>query len=339
MSTHASLRLLAVAARDVDDVVAGKAGNGREPDRGIDDAVGVSVAVELTRLPAGGWAATAERVRSFTTQRPFTLLISVSAELEDPSPDPKQALLALAGLVTGERGGRIVVLNASSVAAAGASMASGGSLELAIRRLNLVAVEVSHETGISVLDADRVVATASAGPKVGAALDYSPDVLRSLQAALVRILDDLGVGAGAVLEARVPFVRPAKRLRIERWLSREGDRIEPGDRLCEIGLVGARRMTRPTNAVVLASISGRRTLRSLLSRERAGARARTGTLSLVARDAGVLRRIMAARGAAIHPGDAIAVFTPEPDSAIEGVRPDAFRAMLQTDDPVLSRML
>lgn len=136
------------------------------------------------------------------------------------------------------------------------------------------------------------------------------------------------------MELRVPFLRQATDLKVERWLKVEGERIAPDEVICELRLVGIRMVTRPTNALVLASINGREPLiRRMFSREGIRRRDRDIAVSVVACEGGVLRKITGQNGAALRASERLALLTNLEDTPInDDVKPSVFRAVARTDD-------
>ena len=66
-------------------------------------------------------------------------------------------------------------------------------------------MEASKATGLSVLDADRLVAEMRLPVKVRGVLGYAPEVDGVLRTALSSILGELGYADRAVMGVRVPF--------------------------------------------------------------------------------------------------------------------------------------
>ena len=63
---------------------------------------------------------------------------------------------------------------------------------VAIAALNLAAVELSMQTGISVIDVDRAVAELGGDAHVNGVLSYSPEASAAIREELVRVLADYG---------------------------------------------------------------------------------------------------------------------------------------------------
>lgn len=341
-----SLRLLVVPAPDVRDLLLGSADGGGKLEEDLEDALSPTTTVNIIKASPRGWAGTLEdldRRTAFPDLGPHVFLTSVSSEVADPSPRPVRALTELSRRVQAA-GGRGVVLNASTLTP-GENLVPGRlgdaePLHLQIRRLNLAAMEASHATGLSVLDADRLVAQASLSHKVAAPFDYAPEVCETIRSALISVLEELGFAERFIMEARVPFVPKVTKLTVRRWIKAEGDSVAEGDVLCELGLDGVTIMTRPTSAMVLASIR-RPGIRSLFSRERVKRRSTDAVVSVVARDTAHLREIVRPAGAQVRVGDRLAVLSRGRDMPISrsagSLHP--FPAVLRTDDPTLDHLL
>jgi hypothetical protein len=331
-----SVRLLHFQAPDVRDLVIG-APQGRKVAHDLASATGLGERLVVLAAAPGGWAANLAAVREAgdRTGPLDVVLASVSGEVAAPSPEPAEALLALARHVH-DRGGRLLVLNAS-VLTRGAAPESmdGDPTALRIRRRNLEVLLGSKATGLCIVDADRLVAEISDPAKLAGTFDYASSVCETLQAEVVRILLELGIAAErSVTELRVPFVRRATDLVVERWAKSEGDRVEPGDVVCELRLLGVQSIHRPTNALVLASITGREPLvRRIFGRERVRHRAVDATVSIVSADSGVLRRIVGSSGTTVREDDTLAVLTPRSDSPMDaGGELARFRAAVRVNE-------
>jgi hypothetical protein len=335
------LRLWWTRAPDLADLVLPTAEGGRTLVRGLADALAAGSSLVAEELPAGGWRTAIDRLGQAGPGNPDVLLTSVSAEIEDPGPDPADALVQL-GRAAADLGVRVLVVNGSSIVSPDPPTDADDDLSLRIRRLNLAAMEASHETGLSVLDADRLLAETPEPGKVRGPFAYSAAACEVVRSTLVAVLDELGVAERSVMEARVPYIRRAEGLSIERWQKAEGERVEPNDVLCVLRLRGLRRMTRPTNAVVLGAIDDRiPLLRRLTSREAVRRRAREATVSVVAADGGVLRRLLRPAGASVSVGEPLALVTADPDTPVDGAidGPELFRAIVRSDDESVQRLL
>ena len=238
-----------------------------------------------------------------------------------------------------------MVLNASTLLlgpdTAGGLARDAEPLDVRIRRLDLATMEASKATGLSVLDADRLVAEMRLPVKVRGVLRYAPEVDGVLRTALSSILRDLGYADRPVMGVRVPSVGPIANLSVERWLKSEGDVVGSGDVLCEIRLSGLRRVRHITNALVLASIKGnaRRIVRQIIDPDQIRQRKFDEVRSLVAGDSAVLRKMLRSDGERVQPGELIAVLSGDPSTPVDGLElePGPFRVALRTKDPVVAK--
>jgi hypothetical protein len=333
----------------VRDLVVGIPEGGRKLDGGLALGRAPSARLAITGIGNQGWKKTLELLRTEEGVSKGTdmLLTSISSELLDPSPEPRECLTELARFVQEDRQGRVAVLNASSLIPRPPSSnfrarSDADALSLRIRQLNLLAMEASHATGLSVVDADQLVAEKSIPEKVTGPYDYSRPVCEALQSRLVSILHELGFAERSVMEARLPLVQQADQLTVEKWLKSEGDLVAIEDAICEIRLGNVREMTRPTSALVLATIKGRAPLfRTLLSRQRLRKRTRNATLALVAGEPAILRKILRPVGASVRSGDAVALLTPDLETPIadSSTRRGLFRAAMRSTDPSIEILL
>jgi len=301
-------------------------------------------------LPVGGWASTLERIRSNAQWRDgggaHFVLVSVLGELQDPSPNPREALDALARFLR-SRDHHLVVLNASSLVSTllpreADGLRSSVPLDLQVRRLNLVAMVASNANGLSILDADRVVAETVLPGKVIDDFEYALEVCEALHASLVQILSERGMAGGPVLEVRVPFMRQASRISLARWLKSEGEVVSRDEPICELRIGGLRFSSRPTSAVVLASINGPMSLARRLARGHQVQRpVHDAVVSLMACDEAILRRRLHTEGTSVAPGDALALLSRDADAPLgrDGAKFAAFRAVARTDDKLLEGLL
>jgi hypothetical protein len=328
-------RLVHFGAADVRDVVLGASEGGKSA-TGLLDAEGLAGRLRIREASPGGWAAHLDALRALRDADgpPAVVIASASEEIADPSPDAGESLRSLAGAVR-EAGGRLVVLNGSTLTPGEAAGDEDEPMDLRIRRLNLATLEASKATGLCVLDVDRIVASASTPSKVLRPFDYSTSICETVQAELVRILRELGVaGERSVMELTVPFVKRASGLTLTRWLKDQGEQLAPDDVICELRLLGVRSIARPTNALMLAAIDQRGSwVQRLFNRERTYDRASDATVSIVAADTGVLRSIERAPGEVVRPNDRLALLTTGQATPLGDGRPGPFRALALVDEP------
>ena len=325
---------------------------GRKLGRGLEENLFAGLAADIRALPPSGWESTGNALAEAPPaglERLDVLVTSASAELLDPSRDPTNALENLSRIVAERYEGRVVVLNASSVVATPSrgtdEGATNGRSDTEIRRLNLAIVEASSATGLSVLDADRIVAASAHPGKVLGRFDYAPAVCADLQSSLAAILGDLGVARRSLLELRAPYVRQAD-LAVDGWPMAEGSTVAAGDVLCELRVAGLRRMTRATNAIVLGAIHAHGPLAHRMAggdrvRQRKEDRRMNAVMPLVAGQPGVLRKVLRPTGSRVRPGDPLAILTTDAESPIDDGHAlrAVFRASVRTEDPEIQTLL
>jgi hypothetical protein len=267
------------------------------------------------------------------------LLTSVTAELDDPSREPQEALTELTRFCGDRHEAHVVVLNSSTLVigpdTTGHFARESEPLDLRIRRLDLAIMEASKATGLSVLDADRLVAEARLPLKVTGVFGYAPEIYGVLRIALSSILAELGYADRTVMGARAPFIGPIVDFSVGRWLKSEGDDVASGDVLCEIRLNDRWKMRRSTTALALASIKGRGPiLRRIVNREQVRRWKFVGVGSLVAGDSAVLRKVLRSEGETVRPGELIAVLSDDRATPVGGPELELgpFRVALRTDD-------
>lgn len=318
---------------------------GAYPERALISTLSTPTHVQLFQLPQRGWTNTLANFRSKGTTEPFdVLLTSATAELEDPSPESREALIELTRFVGEQHQAPVVVLNASTLLfgpdTTGGLARETQPLDLRIRRLDLAIVEASKATGLSILDADRLVAEAHLSLKVRGILGYAPEMYGELRLALSTILGELGYAGRPVMGVRVPFLGPIADLSIGRWLKSEGDNVASGDVLCEIRLSGLRVMRQVTSAVDLASIQGRGpVIRKIANREQLERWQLDEVRLLVAADSAVFRKALRSDGDKVGPGELIAVLSGEPGTPVDGAELELgpFRVGHRTDDRAVAK--
>jgi hypothetical protein len=316
----------------------------------LDDLTGMapSSSLELTCLSSAGWSRTVGWLRSHPpVEGCDVLLVSASSELADPSSHPREALIELARLASERMGAHLIASNGSTLLGASRGERVGASrtddpLDLRIRRLNLLIMEASNATGLSVLDVDRIVAETRLPGKVTTPFAYAPEMNVILRSALVSILGALGFAERGVMEVRVPFIREVATVSVDRWLKSEGEVVAADEVICHLSLSGMWKLQRPRNATVLASIRREASLlERFLARERVQKRTLEAVVSLVARDTAILRKVVRAAGSVVRSGEPIGLFSGDADVPIEDrdLVTSPFRATILTDDPKLEALL
>jgi hypothetical protein len=334
------LRLLSVRSKDLHAVLLGRDADPHEDFAAI---LSRSTDVHVSWRDAAGWARTLHALRANPPSEadPFdVLLTSAAAELADPSPDPREALIALSKFLQDRNRAHVITLNGSTLIGTAGRDARAG-LETTIRRLNLAIMEASHATGLSVLDADRLVAETHLPGKVTGPFEYSSQIRHVLRLSLGSILGALGFADRSVMEVSMPFIRQVATVTIERWSTSEGDDVAVGDVLCQLRLSGVRMLKSPRSASVLASIDHRPPLlERIVTRERVQRRRHDAAATLVAADNGIVRRVVARAGSTIRPGDVLAILSEDGRAAFDpSLTASPFRAVIRTDDPRLEARL
>lgn len=338
------MRLAYVGSSDLRDILPANS----DGDQGIEPGSGATLSpstdVQVSQLASHGWSTTLASLRRparSEVDRFDVLLTSASAELADPSREPRDALIELVRFAKERKNAHVVVINCSSLLPAPQEEASEGDpIDLRIRRLNLAIIEASSATGLSVLDADRLVAESRIPNKVGS-FGYPPKMREVLRSSLMAILGELGFARRAVMEARLPFIGRVISMSMDRWLKSEGDIVEAGDVLCEIRMSGLTRMTRPTNAVVLASITAHGRAVRRMGQERMGRRTLDARIALVANENAVVRKVVQQEGAALRSRELLAVLSHDDKVSINDpdVGPAPLRLTLRSDDPRVEGLL
>jgi hypothetical protein len=336
-----TLRVAFVGSLDVRELLGGPV----DPKRALTSTLATPTEVALLQLPKRGWTNTLNTLRSDGTAEPFhVLLTSATAELEDPSREPREALIELTRFVAERHQAPVVVMNASTLlfrpGTARRLDSETEPLDLRVRRLDLAIMEASKATGLSVLDADRLVAEMDLPFKVTGILGYASEVNEVLRDALSSILGELGYAGRPVMGVRVPFMGPIAEISVGRWLKSEGDVVGSGDALCELRLRGLRVRRQLTNALVLASIKQRPpVVRQVIDRDRTGRRTFDEVRALVAGDGAVLRRVLRSDGERVRPGELIAFLTRDPATPVDELEPEVgpFRVSIRTNDPVVEK--
>ena len=189
-----------------------------------------STHLDVSRMTAGGWARTMETLRTdppTAAGRFDVLLTSAAAELADPSLHPRETLIALSRFARERSDAHVIALNGSTLLGSAQGADSRPEYETAIRRLNLAILEASNETGLSVLDADRLVAETRLPGKVTGPFEYSPPIQEVLRSTLASILGALGFAERSLMEVSMPFIRDVAAITIERWSNRRATRSRP----------------------------------------------------------------------------------------------------------------
>ena len=107
----------------------------------------------------------------------------------------KQQLLEVVGTIKGELDAHVIVYNCSTVDPADQTYnyhGVGETIPLRVQQLNRIIIEISVKEGISIIDADRVLAELGARDNVPSALEYSAEACKALCEETLRVLADVG---------------------------------------------------------------------------------------------------------------------------------------------------
>jgi hypothetical protein len=222
----------------------------------------------------------------------------------------------------------ILALNGSSVDPEDQIFAYGpdttDALALRMHRFNLALLEISADTGLAIIDVDRIVGELGATAHIPAFLRYSPEAGRAIRDECLRVIGEMGVrpraralaaGAAAgrtpgVMRLDMPSVSALTQCgRIVRWYKQVGDRIAHGDDLVDIDLqVAGRRIRRLDERIEQPTFSPQPDAQD------AGTVAAAGTVipvRVTAAENGILRQISAAAGSERDVGELLAVLSTE----------------------------
>jgi len=107
----------------------------------------------------------------------------------------KQQLLQVVRLIKDQLDAHAIVYNCSTVDPADQTYnyhGIGETIPLRIQRLNRAIIEISVKEGISIIDADRVLAEIGARENVSGVLDYSKRACQALCEETLRVMEDIG---------------------------------------------------------------------------------------------------------------------------------------------------
>lgn len=208
MGGRSTLEVLLKGGGDLEDCILSKAEGGRKLEVGLSDLTrqrhGVHVAV--TREPAGPSGSLREEIERALEQgvvpvgRPDVMLFSTYDDLSTPDSFSIESYRAdmdwVVRTLKREMGSHLIFLNASTVDPNDLTANYHGlprwPFSPRAHQVDAVLMELSFTHGISIIDADRVLAELGASNHVVAPLDYSLDACRALCTELVRILEDYG---------------------------------------------------------------------------------------------------------------------------------------------------
>lgn len=194
------LHLVVVGENDLVDVLAGSAEGGTKLDGGIVELIGehtsgacTAMMTRLPRPPATGLRASLEEHRPAVADIVF---LSLAPDVFESTP-VSEVETALEDVIRQVKSwdAHVIILNACTIdPEVVISNYHGKNEGFAMRahRLNLALMRLSIATGVSILDADRVIAEAGAAAVVEAPLRYTADGCRSILRESVRIIDEYG---------------------------------------------------------------------------------------------------------------------------------------------------
>lgn len=128
------------------------------------------------------------------------VILSVDADLTSSEPvDPsefRRSMIEAIQSIKNTSGARVIVLNASSYdpteTISNHQLASEPPLSVTAHRLNLEAMRLSFDEGISILDTDRILAELGGQEHIPAFLSYSPTARQAIVDELVSVIADYG---------------------------------------------------------------------------------------------------------------------------------------------------
>jgi hypothetical protein len=140
---------------------------------------------ELRKEAGGRFAGLAEE--------PGVVVLGVSSDLETGADEFSRTMPEVVRILKHDIGAHVLVQNCSSIDHDDSTINYHGiphTLAERIHRLNLRVIELSILEGISVIDADRIVAEFGGAAHVAAPLDYSDAVCDALCSEYLRVLED-----------------------------------------------------------------------------------------------------------------------------------------------------
>jgi hypothetical protein len=236
--------------------------------------------------------------------------------------------------VLSQAGVYVVVLNGSTVVPDDVASRYCNGEEtpaLVMHRLNAALMELATGEGISILDADRIIAELGGEHHVTGLLEYSDTANDALCAELVTILGDAGYldgrarrdgsGARAARSAlRIEMVADRVAVRggrVRGWRLAEGDTFASGDAVVDVDVTQWANLARNRNRPHLGGASDREDELKIVAHRRPYA------IRVVALEGGVLGKIAAPVGTEVAVGDLLGVVgvTPDIDAPLEAPAP------------------
>lgn len=174
------------------------------------------------------------------------------------------------------------------------------TLPLRTNQFNLALLRVSMETGISIVDVDRLVGEAGAS-HVLQSLRYSKEVYKTILQEIIRIIEDLGLVKNdlPIYRLVMPYVDlMIKDGVISTWHKKVGERVEVGDKLLDLE-AKFRKLKRTQSSLHLSRGKS----------SKAGGKMERVLVRLTSADNGILHKIYVQPGAHIEEGTLIAAIT------------------------------
>lgn len=134
--------------------------------------------------------------RSLIAAQPDVVVLSLSADLDTPPEEYRTAMPRVVRLLKDTTDTRIIIFNCSSVDPSDTTSnyhARPDPPSLQAHRLNQLLLELSVLEGVSIIDADRVIAELGGARHVqGSLLGYSSEACEALGREFARVLEDYG---------------------------------------------------------------------------------------------------------------------------------------------------
>jgi len=199
------LSIVVLGGTDLDDSVLSRAQGGRALDEGLDDALRAAhptlTSVEIRRVDPRPVGELAVDLPAFVAQldgadvvlrsvQPDLIGIETGAAFAAEFRDAMAAVIA----AVKDTGARMFLLNGATYdpADTASCYVGGETTPLAIHRLALELIDLSMLDGISVIDADRLVAETGGASHVRGCLEYSPELCATIRDEIVFVLEDYG---------------------------------------------------------------------------------------------------------------------------------------------------
>lgn len=211
------LRVFLKGNRDLTDVLLSQSDGGGKMVEGLKELVAQrstgAVRVDIQHEPRSGHRRFAEEIAAgesaLTSSGPDLAILSLGPDLlDEPAADSAAFVADFTSVIVAlkNQGTHVLILNASTVDPSLSVSNYSGIDEPFTRRaqrLDLELLKLSMNEGISVIDADQLLAELGAGDHVLAPLDYSSDACSALCAETFRIIEDYGFFEARPLLAQI----------------------------------------------------------------------------------------------------------------------------------------